>query len=40
VVNAGTGCEFCSEAADDRYAEGDLMPLHPGCQCSVEPATD
>ena len=36
-VVAGAGCEFCAEASASRYRAGDLMPLHPGCVCSVAP---
>jgi hypothetical protein len=36
-VLAGDGCTFCVELADEVYGTGELMPLHPGCNCSVEP---
>ena len=36
-VLAGPGCEFCTEAADQTYRAGDLMPLHAGCMCAVAP---
>lgn len=32
-------CAFCVIASTQRYYSGDLMPLHPGCGCSVEPIT-
>ena len=36
-VLAGPGCEFCTEASDQTYAAGDLMPLHAGCMSAVVP---
>jgi hypothetical protein len=36
-VLAGVGCDFCATAATQRYHTGDLMPIHPNCQCSVAP---
>jgi hypothetical protein len=32
-------CAFCVIASTQRYSSGDLMPLHPGCGCSVLPLT-
>lgn len=30
-------CALCLVAATQRYHRGDLMPIHPGCQCGVSP---
>jgi hypothetical protein len=38
VPNGGSACDFCTEIADQLYHTEDLMEVHPGCQCSVEPA--
>jgi len=38
VPSPGSSCEFCNEIADQLYSSADLMPAHPGCACSVEPA--
>lgn len=37
-VPSGGDCEFCELISTQLYHEEDLMPVHPGCQCSVEPA--
>lgn len=31
----GHSCRFCAVASTQRYHKADLMPLHPGCGCSV-----
>jgi hypothetical protein len=33
----GASCQLCSDASRQRYHSGDLMPIHPGCDCGVEP---
>ena len=33
----GEGCEFCALASDQVYNVGELLPLHPGCNCAVAP---
>ena len=38
VPSPGSSCEFCVTIADRLYHTEDLMPVHPGCACSVEPA--
>jgi hypothetical protein len=38
VPSPGSACEFCTEIADQLYHTEDLMPVHPGCECTVEPA--
>lgn len=30
-------CALCAIASTQRYWKGDLMPIHPGCDCGVEP---
>lgn len=36
VPDAGA-CKFCLLASTQRYHDGDLMPIHPNCGCSVAP---
>lgn len=31
----GESCALCEVASTQRYHRGDLMPIHPGCDCSV-----
>lgn len=38
VPDGGSSCEFCVLISDQMYHSEDLMPVHPGCECSVEPA--
>ena len=38
VPSPGSSCEFCVLISDALYHSEDLMPVHPGCTCSVEPA--
>lgn len=37
VPGGGNVCELCDEASTQRYHVEDLMPIHPGCSCGVEP---
>lgn len=39
VVSGVNTCALCYVAATQFYHRGDLMPIHPGCNCSVEPIT-
>lgn len=32
-------CALCLIASTQRYHKADLMPIHPGCGCDVEPLT-
>lgn len=32
-------CALCVIASTQRYHRGDLMPVHPGCDCGVQPYT-
>ncbi|MGD9797118.1 MAG: hypothetical protein AB7H43_10760 [Acidimicrobiia bacterium] len=36
-VLTGRSCAFCATASTQRYRRGELMPLHPRCDCSVAP---
>lgn len=36
-VPDATACDFCLAATGQVYHSGDLMPLHSGCGCGVEP---
>lgn len=36
-VPDGGACSFCLLAATQRYRDGDLMPMHPSCGCTVAP---
>jgi len=33
----GRSCVFCATASTQRYKTGELMPLHPRCDCGVAP---
>jgi len=37
VLSGGDSCALCSIASTQRYRVEDLMPIHPGCSCGVEP---
>jgi hypothetical protein len=37
VLSGTEDCELCTVAADRTYYRGDLMPIHPGCDCGVIP---
>lgn len=37
VLSGTENCELCATAASHRYNRGDLMPIHPGCDCGVTP---
>lgn len=36
-VPAATACALCLIASTQRYHKADLLPIHPGCGCDVEP---
>lgn len=38
-VTRGT-CDLCLSTAHQQYAVDELMPIHPGCNCMVEPIYD
>jgi hypothetical protein len=35
VLSGSENCARCMIASTQRYHSGDLMPIHPGCDCSV-----
>lgn len=39
VVSGGKTCALCLVASTQRYSKEDLLPIHPGCGCSVSPIT-
>lgn len=36
VLTGRENCALCVIASTQRYHHGDLMPIHPGCDCSVD----
>ena len=37
VLTGKEDCDKCQIASTNRYSKADLMPIHPGCDCGVEP---
>lgn len=37
VLEGSKSCGLCIIASTQRYHKGDLMPIHPGCDCGVLP---
>jgi hypothetical protein len=37
VLTGSTSCALCYVASTQTYSRGDLLPIHPGCDCSVAP---
>lgn len=37
VLTGAEDCALCVIASTQRYTRGDLMPIHPSCDCGVEP---
>ena len=37
VLTGSENCALCTIASTQRYRRGSLMPIHPGCDCGVEP---
>ena len=37
VLNGPGDCALCVVASTQRYHAGDLLPIHPGCNCTVAP---
>ena len=37
VLTGRENCALCVVAATQRYYRGDLLPIHPGCDCGVQP---
>lgn len=38
VLVGATNCALCIIASTQHYRRGDLMPIHPHCNCKTEPA--
>jgi len=37
VLEGAQSCGLCIVASTQRYHKADLMPIHPGCDCSIAP---
>lgn len=37
VLTGSESCGLCVVATTQRYRTGDLLPIHPGCDCAVAP---
>ena len=37
VLTGRENCALCVVASTQRYYRGDLLPIHPGCDCDVQP---
>lgn len=37
VLTGSENCALCALASTQRYHRSDLMPIHPGCDCTVAP---
>ena len=37
VLTGAENCALCAIASTQRYNRGDLMPIHPACDCGVAP---
>lgn len=40
TLSGPDNCAMCYVASTQRYHKGDLLPIHPGCDCGVEEITD
>lgn len=40
TLTGAMSCALCYVASTQRYHTEDLMPIHPGCDCGVEPIVD
>ena len=40
TLSGPKNCALCYVASTQRYHKGDLLPIHPGCDCGVEEITD
>lgn len=40
TLTGSKNCQLCSDASRQRYHSADLLPIHPGCDCGVEPLTE
>lgn len=37
TLTGSENCALCTIASTQRYKRGNLMPIHPGCDCGIEP---
>lgn len=37
MLTGRENCALCVVASTQRYHRGDLMPIHPGCDCGIQP---
>lgn len=37
VLTGKENCTLCVVASTQRYHRGDLLPIHPGCDCGIDP---
>lgn len=37
VLTGAENCAMCAIASTQRYRRGNLAPIHPGCDCGIEP---
>lgn len=37
ILTGAENCSLCVLASSQRYRVGNLMPIHPGCDCTVSP---
>lgn len=37
TLTGAENCALCYVASTQRYTRGDLMPIHPGCDCGIMP---
>lgn len=40
TLTGSKNCALCYVASTQRYHREDLLPIHPGCDCGVDPITD
>lgn len=40
TLTGSVNCALCYVASTQRYHKKDLLPIHPGCDCGVDPITD
>jgi hypothetical protein len=40
ILEGAYSCGLCVVASTNRYGKSELMPIHPGCDCSVMPMYD
>ncbi|MCS5487381.1 hypothetical protein NY588_09605 [Curtobacterium flaccumfaciens pv. beticola] len=40
VLSGLENCALCAIASTQRYSKSELMPIHPGCDCGVQPVRE